>query len=695
MGKQAKIQISADVSQLKTQIESAKKDIKSLGSVKVSGSATKELKAMLGKDLQNTIDETTKKIDGLNTRIEAMATAGSKSPQAIKQIKEMSSEVDGLNDALKETIKLKANLDTGVAGGAGAVAKKSGGMMNAVSGGVGKVAGMVGLGLGLSELYSTGVNAAKQRTGIKSLTGGAAVGADSSMGYAPEERRERAREIAGGISGNISEKNLTGLTNFSERLERSFGVDAGTTAGAIQEGRKSGVKPEDQQKYLARSIGVAVANGLEGGRVGEYLSSMTEYMASVSDGITINMDSINAFAGAFGDIPFFKNDPSRLFSSLKGMDSAFKGGDRFQQGLFARSMQMSQGGEGSTPAGLELRKKLGLAGGNKDLAKRTGISELGISGSDIMKNTFEQIKASTQGQDKREQMFQFMEQTGLQGQGGMEIFDKISKGGQISDKDIAKAQMSPEKQLENAMQERLNNTFSGVDRSVMTLDANIKALKELLAGDLMKVLNMLVEGLKKITDLLPGGGSLEMAKTGIEVGALALGGKYLAGTTAGKAVTGAASGAAGAIAGGINAVGTGAGLTTAGGLAATAGAGLLVGGAGYGGYKAGQAFNDTSMGKGLSDWLTSGAGISDEDAFNQAGIKQREKDAMRPGPIGSGVLAPGVSSSEIGFPQEIKTSDPAALEVLLGIYNAVSKGGGGLLMRQGPAPIFGGGKVGK
>lgn len=114
-------------------------------------------------------------------------------------------------------------------------------------------------------------------------------------------------------------------------------------------------------------------------------------------------------------------------------------------------------------------------------------------------------------------------------------------------------------------------------------------------------------------------------------------------------IMGAARGALNAVpgAGLVNSVGSAAGLSSGAGLAATAGAGALVAGAGYAGWKIGGAINESKAGQAFSDFATSGATISDEEAFAMADAKMATKRKNRKPVVSGGIpSAPSAPSDK-------------------------------------------------
>lgn len=676
--RQAKIQISADVQQLKQSVEQAKKTMQGLGQVKISNKSLEAIKQSFGADLEKRIQGATKHIENLEKKVESLSQSGKGAMS--KEFSLTIEKVKNLRTELENLKKVKSQLEKGEIG-VGDAAKKTGGLMKGVAGGVGRVAGMVGLGLGVGALYGTAREMAGQRAGLRALTGGATVGADSSMGFTPEERRARATDIARSLGRDVSTAELTRLTNFGEKVERGYGVDSGTLASGIRESRRAGIT--DSQKFLATSIGIAVSQGLEGSRVGEYLSAMTGYMSELSDGITVDTDSLNALSAAFGDIPFFKNDPSRFFNQIRGLDQAFKEGDRFQQAQAARAIQSSMGGTAATPAAVELRRSLGLFGGNKDLAKRTGVEALGVGGGDILQNMFNEMKTSVSGMSPEEQLLEIMNRGNLQGQGGIEIAQMIreGKGAQITQKQIQMAQMSPEKQLEVKMQERLANTFQSADKSILQLNASIKALQEFLAGDLMAILSRLVGGVEAIANFFGVAPSVENAATAVKAGAVAYGVKKVAETELGKKAT--------------DVLRTGVSKAAPKALPVlTKAAPVLNKAAGPFSAIVPDNIFETASDVGetpeqirefqIRDYVARGGKLSD---------KQMEEAGRMP--FGSGVMAPNTNSPNVSMPSFMQTSDPEANTTLKQILQSLQGRGPSVLQdRRGPSNTMNGDKVG-
>lgn len=528
MSRQAKIVLSADVTALKQAIQQAKKDVQGLGSVKIDDRATKAMRDAIEKDLSKAAEHCKEKIVEIKDELASMETQGiNKTADAFVKANK---ELEEYNENLKETEKLLDKMKKGgslptASGGGGGGGSPTGTFMK----GAGRFAAMLGIGLSINHFRNVANEVSKQRVGVRSLTGGSDVGEDSAMGFTPEERRQRAQSIARAVGRNMSSEEITNLTNFGEKAERAFGVEQGTLDSAMGAASRAGVS--NQEKFLMSAMGTAVANGLEGSKISDYLSAMTGMMDELSDSITVSPESINAFAGAFGDIPFFKNDPSRLFSQMRGVDGAFKGGDRFQQAQAARAILASN--RGASPAEIELRRELGLFGNSDALVKRFGGMEggqdlaktLGVGGTNIMNSMFGEARGKTGGMKMGERVNSIMRRLGLQGEGGMMVAADIIEGKKVGTDAITKARMSPEEQLKMKMQEKANSSFAGAEKNIIEMNVALKKIEEKISMNIGTILGQIYEVLKLIAEELGVSGTDIAANTATVAGAAYLANK--------------------------------------------------------------------------------------------------------------------------------------------------------------------------
>ncbi len=152
-----------------------------------------------------------------------------------------------------------------------------------------------------------------------------------------------------------------------EVLERAFGITAGMQEQATGAARRAG---QDDQKFIMGAVGTAVASGLEGGRIGEFLMTIADATTQMSRGMNIDSQSLTGFAGALMKLPFFKDDPRRAQAELNSMNKAFSGGDRYQQALAVRAI-VERAGPGASAFGTEIRRRMGLFGGGQEALRRT------------------------------------------------------------------------------------------------------------------------------------------------------------------------------------------------------------------------------------------------------------------------------------------------------------------------------------
>lgn len=97
-----------------------------------------------------------------------------------------------------------------------------------------------------------------------------------SYGVKPAE----ALREAAGLSSAMGRRTSAGTYDFARASQTYFGVDMGTTGGLMRGLRTAGGLggQEEQADAVAELIGSAVARGLEGSEIGEYLSTMAGFM---------------------------------------------------------------------------------------------------------------------------------------------------------------------------------------------------------------------------------------------------------------------------------------------------------------------------------------------------------------------------------------------------------------------------------
>jgi len=205
--------------------------------------------------------------------------------------------------------------------------------------------------------------------------------------------------------------------------------------------------------------------------------------------------------------------------------------------MAARAVIATAGGANATPANIEIRKDLGLFfGGEKgtDLADRmrkVGGEKLAnvltkATPEKLIDTMFKQSMEQTKGLNFGQQAYEFMNRTGMKNVEGLEIFTAQKEGGKLTPKQIEKfkkAQMDP--------QERLLETFSGLDK-------NMKVLGEQIASSQEKAAEKISTGITTMTGILEKILTVNMASN-LGLGAMAV--TALASLTGGAGVGKAAS----------------------------------------------------------------------------------------------------------------------------------------------------------
>lgn len=500
MSRSAKITLTAEVRGFKTAVADARKTLEDLGDVKIDAESLKKLKDALGTELTKRADDVRLKMEEINGELENMAKAGQGAFDSSKAV-EYTKALKGMKETLADIKKTQEDLNKGgfenfmdkMKGGGAGGGKGGGGMSGLMGSGLMKIAGPLMAALGVGAVYSKAKSMAEQNIKIRQLstdTGG--LRSNSSLGFDNDERRGRALEMAKSMGGGSSQ-DITRLTDMGEQVERAYGVDASQSSGFVGASRRSG--GANQEKALSMAIGSAVAAGLEGSKIGEYLGAMTGYMDSLSQGVNIDQGSLQGFAGALSSLPFFKNDPNRSFSTIKSLDQTFKGGDAFQQAMGDRAM-LAAGGP-MDAASLANRRAHGLFGNEmsdetaKQLEKAgVNVKALKTSGSDLINGMFKDTMQSTEGMSGDERLNAFRNRTGMNAGDSDAIFGQLSSGKDLSKSMIKKfqeAQMSPE--------DRLKKTMESVDGSMLKLTASLNNLYEAIVSKLVPPLTKLANGI--------------------------------------------------------------------------------------------------------------------------------------------------------------------------------------------------------
>lgn len=613
--KQAKIQLSADIRGFSKAIDDARKKLKTLDSVKIDGGMAKALKENVIRDLNetaNVVKTQMDRIEGILAKSASRMDKGFNAERTMKLVQALDSlkrKYDEVTKAAKQAAS--AGGGVGAGGGGQEVPVPGGGMGGGLLGKLGgklfaAAAGVAGISASVNRRFQM----AGERLDLRSVSGGADLTSErSALGFTPSERRQRAATLARAGRRDVTGEEITGLTNFSEQLSRGYGIDTGTQAGVIGAARTMG--EGNAQKALMDSFAGAVRAGMEGSNIERYMQAQTGYLEEMSSHVNIDKASIDGFAAGIGDIPFFKNDPNRIFDAIRGMGEAFRNGDRFQQGQAMRAI--TRGAPGASVGAMELRRSMGLfantesiRGNLKGLENQPGfkglMSAMGVGGGDIVRSQLQEAVGATEGMDLGSRIQSIMERAGLQGEGGLAIAAKAIKGERITNKEIDTARLSPEEQIKQRINDKV---YTGIEAQVKNLETLWESMKDVMASQIAEPIAKLATSIDALAaklgvDLASAGGTgaaiagAAGLAAGLGGGALlkagakglaGVGGKLLKGAGRGVGALGRGAGAVGrgiaagasGLAGGAAALGGGG----AAGLALTTGGVAVAGGAGY------------------------------------------------------------------------------------------------------------------
>lgn len=544
--KQAKIQLTADTRGFKKQIDDAKAMIKTLGEGNVSPQVGEKLRNIYSVQLGRSLKDVDRQIKSTQKTLEEMANASAKSFPAEK-ITQFTSKLDQLKTRYKEIKDLQDGLAAGKlpevpqqqAGGGG-----GGGMF----GRAGRVLSLVAGGMGMMSAFSRRDQMATGRLSQRAMTtDGQFAGETSQLGFTPEERRQRASQLA--RQTPVSGEQLTSLTDLGEQLERAYGVDQGQFSESVGAARRAGI--DDQAGMIRRTTGMASAAGLASPQIVELMQAQTSYLAEMSKGINIDGASLTGFATAMSTLPFFKNDPTRAFDAIRDMNKAFTGGDEFQRAQGIRAISQAAGG--GSASSLEFRREMGLFGQldkeTLDNLDKAGVDTraMRVGGGDIVKNIFDEIMTTTEGQSQNDRLYQFQKRTGLSQGAAASIFGEMNKPGGGDMNKIQKELEDAMKDPQIAIQERLNDTYRNADGSMKDLSSMMQRVLEGMATNIAEPMTKLALKIDELIKAL--GGDTEGIASGIGtagvIGATALGTAGVmkgGGKALGKAATGAAKG---------------------------------------------------------------------------------------------------------------------------------------------------------
>lgn len=571
--RQARISISADIGTLKERVDQAKRLLSTISQVKVDPNFSRQFEKALGDSLQKNAERVKNQIDMVNKRLEQMGKASEEvfDSRKAERLTLALGRLKGQLQDIERTQKSIGVPGAAAPGAGGAGVGAGGGLAGGLTrfgGGAMRLAGLIGVGLGVGSLYSRRLQISQESMAIRQLSGGATVGRESELGFTPQERRARALELVRGAGRGMNETEITRMTNLSERLERAYGITGEEAASAIGAARRGGV--QDQEQFLTNAVSAAVMAGMDGSRIGEFLQSITGYMEQLSQGISVDNKSLIGLAGALSEVPFFRDNAQRTIQTLEMVSDAFRSRDRFQQALSSRAIQ-GAAGRPLGPFGVEIRRQLGLFGGLRPdrpedarllqlFRSQSGGADfaaaLQTGGTDLFRSRARQAMEATEGMDVGARALQFIERMGLgqspQGiESGLRMFgEMLQGGGRISEDTIKKAQ---EAMVDPT--ERLNRNMQTLDGRMLDLNSNVQVLNDILADRVTIASLAVYDQLKQLVSELKQKGL--MSGSGTELAANVATGAVIVGGAAALG-GGLLKRGAGALGRGVSALGRGA-----------------------------------------------------------------------------------------------------------------------------------------
>jgi len=515
MARQAKIKLGLDIKPLKEATAEAKKALEDIGNVKLDKSIKKAFNKQALKDMthqatlyRSIISDATKELTSMGKSSEK-AWDHKRAQKLVETIRQTKNELRDLS-RMQRSMSPVGGIMGGIGGLGGGMGRVSGMNPRAIGG---RFLGGLGLSLGVGMAIHRSLGQATQSMALRELTGGTTVGTGSQFGFTRSERRARGLEVARGMGRNVTGAELTGQVNLGEALQRSFGISGGSFGAAIGAARKAGVK--NQGEFVADAVGDAVADGITGSAVGEYLSSMTSYLATMSKGVDIDDKSLRGFAGALGDMDFFKRSPERIFDTIQNLGKTFSGGgNQFQQFLSYRAFQGASGvGGADSASAFRVRQNLGLFGGNKGLAEK--FNKLGMKDvaktistggatiiNEMLKTAFKDAVAGGNGKSATSLAI-FQETTGLHGQSGPEIFAKLmgqkQRTGRV--RGLASGDIKKFKDAMLSPQQRAEKNMKSFDGSVLKFGQRVDDIQNLISDNLTSAVTKFVGAVDKFADM--------------------------------------------------------------------------------------------------------------------------------------------------------------------------------------------------
>lgn len=529
-----KIKISADTSSIKKSILELSKDVKDLGKSKVA-IFDKEQQKFLKDEATSHMEALKQKIDANNKSILTSTKLLNKEGRTLQDNLKTRQRISNMMKKQVEYQKEMQKLQTVIPSKPGIMGRTKGAISGipGIGGTLSKMAGPMGIaamlaGFGVSrarKAYSTFEGGIQDRVALR----GRQVG-DLNLNN-PEEAAKAGLDPFSMRRARLQSMDIFGRAGSTQKavtqraaFERNFGIQRGTLAQAGQGMRQSLGGAGAEKAMMTMQAGL-IASGITD-EIGPFLETAAGMLTQINEkGITFN-DSAMAFLADVASRPGVAAERVGRFAT--GIDSAIRGSSG-ESNAFFQQVFSNAGIGGGTLGGIQAAIRSGgffganteadalLSASDKAMFKRTGIG--GQNMKSIAGGTLNQLDQlfgneqtnaqlpQEQKDAKRLQRLDFVRRTfGLKSEveaGNVEELLKSAQAGKITKEEfkkkfeniqqgdtelgnLRKINKSAEGQIEilksihksilDTAGEDLAPIFSGIDRTMMKLDATLSAI---------------------------------------------------------------------------------------------------------------------------------------------------------------------------------------------------------------------------
>ena len=318
------IKIDADFKSVTKGFETLGKELNKVAAKKVSiGIDDKRFKEAI-KFQQDVLKNTEKEIKRVSLAM-SEAFDPKKVEQYRKQIQLLKEDYKQASDILKGLGG--GRMPSGSGGSSGG--SGGGGFLGAL--GMGGIASKLGIaGIIASAVYGLGktligpaFSSAGSRIGLRGLGGlttkqiQAIERGGVELGYSGEESRSQAYSLMRSTGGSSSLRSL-------QMLSRGTGIGVDELIGFSGNLRQAGVSEAKSARMLKEILTDAIGAGFDSSRVGDFLSSFTQYVGGIAQSGDVNVNSVRAiFDNLMSGSTFFNQNSGRSLNAISAINEAF------------------------------------------------------------------------------------------------------------------------------------------------------------------------------------------------------------------------------------------------------------------------------------------------------------------------------------------------------------------------------------